>query len=207
MSIDYADLVERLQVSRDGLNSILKEIGAEKALIGQPDEASEHPGDPHYTNPVPKHMEIGVQYLGMHEVLDNKVLTSFLGIDPHITFWCAYYATACYDNAGMKSLGGVAHDYVDILKPLDEPVFGCACVWKNHIAFFYGYADKTKLGELEKFGKVNSLEDWDKVKCEKDHPHAVVMVMGGNQSDMCNISPAYFYDNYTEFGGYYENVG
>lgn len=157
--------------------------------------------------PNTKHMSIGINYLGMHEVKDKNALVSFLGIDPHTTYWCAYYATACYKKADMKYLAGVAHEYTSILNKIDEPYFGCACVWKNHIAFFYGYADRTKLGELEKYGKVNSLEDWEKVKCEKDDPNAVIMVMGGNQSDMCNISPKYFYDNYTEFDGYYENVG
>ena len=158
-------------------------------------------------NPTSKHMEVGEQYLGMHEVQDNKILSSFLGIDPHKVYWCAYYAKSCYDNAGMKSLGGVAHDYTTILKKIDKPVFGCACIWKNHIAFFYGYADGKKLSGLKKYGKVNSLEDWEKVKCAEDNPDAVIMVMGGNQSDMCNISPKDFYDNYTDFDGYYENVG
>ena len=155
---------------------------------------------------IAKHMEVGIQYLGMHEVKDNKVLTAFLGIDPNKIYWCAYYATACYDNAGMDSLGGVAYDYVDILKNVNEPYFGCACIWKNHIAFFYGYADETKLGLLPKYGKVNSLEEWEIVKCEAGDPNAVPMVLGGNHSDMCNISPKSFYDNYTEFDGYYEHA-
>ena len=190
--------VERL----DKISDILEQEGtAPNSLKIDKDALKETLGIPNT-----KHMDVGIEYIGLHEVKDNKVLTAFLGIDPHTTYWCAYYAKACYDNAGMKSGGGVAHDYTDILKRIEEPVFGCACIWKNHIAFFYGYADRTKLSGLAKYGKVNSLEQWEAVKCEKDNPHAVVMVLGGNQSDMCNISPKSFYDNYTDFDGYYENV-
>ena len=205
--ITYDTLKDRLDGMDGKLDSIIEQLSTTGNLY--PDIIHEKDEETPSARIIPKttkHMDVGIEYLGKHEVKDNKILTAFLGIDPHKTYWCAYYATACYENAGMVSLGGIAHDYTTILKLIDEPVFGCACIWKNHIAFFYGYADKTKLSLLEKYGKVNSLEDWEKVKCEADDPNAVIMVMGGNQSDMCNISPKEFYDNYTEFDGYYENV-
>ena len=209
-TLDHNSLaaIERMNSMHEKVDEIRKQLGTHQALlnnigVAQIGETGVSDSGLIGTDK-PEHMVIGEVYLGKHERHDKDILTKFLGVDPVALYWCAYYVGSCYEKAGMKSAGGTASSYKSIGNKIKYPVFGCMCIWENHIAFFYGYADKTKLGLLEKYGRVNSLGDWEKVRCEKDDPNAVIMVMGGNQSDTCNVSPKEFYDNYTEFDGYFE---
>ena len=155
-------------------------------------------------DPIP-HITAGLTILGCDEDHHKDRIYNFIGVDPSTNHWCAYYGKACFDAAGMQSLGGVAKEYVKIGEEVESPIRGDMCLFRNHFSFFYGYADKSKLSELESYGKVLSLEDWELVECDKEDANAVPMVLGGNQSDMCNISPRYFYETFTTFLGYFRH--
>lgn len=155
-------------------------------------------------DPIP-HITAGLTILGCDEDHHRDKIRDFIGADPSTNHWCAYYGKACFDAVGMRSLGGIAKEYVKLGEEVDSPIRGDMCLFRNHFSFFYGYADKSKLSELESYGKVLSLEDWELVECDKEDANAVPMVLGGNQSDMCNISPQYFYETFTTFLGYFRH--
>ena len=199
----FKKLEKEAMITNAKLDAIIDHLGLE---FGLPKEESTFDKVIADLDPIP-HITIGEQYLGMDEDDNNEQLASFLSVNPSTTAWCAWYGTACYKEAKIRHLGGVAKDYKEIGKKLNKPVKGCMSIHRNHFSFFYGYADKTKLVGLEAgFGKVTSLEEWEKVECDASDPNALEMVLGGNQGDMCNISPRYFYDNYSKFLGYYEHI-
>ena len=106
----------------------------------------------------------------------------------------------------LETYGGKAQSYVNLGEKVDLPQKGDMCIHRNHFSFFFGYADRAKLGDLEEYGKVKSIEEWENVECNfNDDVSVVEMVLGGNQSDMCNISPKEWYDNYSKFLGYYRH--
>ena len=162
--------------------------------------------EPVKTNPI-AHITVAEGCLGWDEDEHNEDLVNFMGVDPSITAWCAHFGSSCLESAGLNefALGGVAKKYVEIGNKAGIPKQGDLCIHRNHLSFFYGYADKSKLTLLEEYGKVRSLEDWELVKCNSDNAEIGVaaMVLGGNQSDEVNISPKEWYDNYSKFLGYY----
>ena len=202
MDEHFKKLEKEAMITNAKLDSIINHLGLEFGLPKEESSFEEVIAD---LDPIP-HITIGEKYLGMDEDDDNEQLSSFLSVNPSTTAWCAWYGTACYKEAKMRHLGGVAKDYRELAKKIETPVKGCMSIHRNHFSFFYGYADKGRLLGLDTPLKVMSLEEWDKVECSPDHENALEMVLGGNQSDMCNISPKYFYDNYSKFLGYYEHI-
>ena len=152
------------------------------------------------------HIDIAVGHLGVHEEDDPSFLPDFLGIDPDELSWCGYFVGACLKRVGLMAPAspGVAKSYALLgYDKVEEPRKGDLAVWNNHVAFFYGYAERDMLSRPAKYGKVTSLEEWDDVRSDMGAKDKVAMVLGGNQSDMVNISPAEWYDNYSDFLGYY----
>lgn len=126
-------------------------------------------------------------------------------LDPSVWAWCAGLFDLLLSKAGLKKVGSLAaKDFWDPTKKIEKPYRGCGASWKNHIAIFVGYASKAKLSQLPTPFKVESLGQWQMVECGEDDPDAIAMVLGGNQSDMVNISPIYFFNQYSKFNGYFD---
>lgn len=163
-------------------------------------------------------LEVGMFMLGWDEDDDrDKLVEQFekAGVvdgngkilDPSVWGWCAGFFDLLLFLAGMSIVGSLAAKvFWNPDKKIEAPYPGCGASWRNHIAVFVGYADEELLATLPEPFKVMSAEEWESVKCDADHPNAVAMVFGGNQSDMVNISPVYFYNQYSKFNGYFEVV-
>ena len=153
----------------------------------------------------PAHAAIMFDCLGLHEVRDKDKLMNFfevengLRVDPDETAWCAIFQWTAINKSGIyvpytpnarqlfKSLVEIGQP---IRKDVDELQEGDIFGWGSHIATFVGYADAED--------KATSYEEWAALQ---DPDGKFEMVIGGNQSNMVNISPKIWYDRYSEFLG------
>ena len=149
-------------------------------------------------------LTIGLRYLGMDEDDHREALMAFFKeqgilIDPSVIAWCAAYIDACLGKAGYEQVGSLAaKDFAMIGEAASRGEKGYICSWRNHLGVFAGRVHKSELAKLPS-QKITSLEVWEKLDADDGD---VEMVLGGNQSDACNISPRHWYDNYSKFLGY-----
>ncbi len=149
-------------------------------------------------------LTVGLQYLGMDEDDHREELMAFFEeqgilIDPSVTAWCGAYIDACLGRAGYEQVGSLAaKDFSIIGTVIQRGEKNCLCNWRNHVSIFAGRVHKSELAKLPS-QKITSLEVWEKLEADDGD---VEMVLGGNQSDECNISPRHWYDNYSKFLGY-----
>ena len=180
-----------------GFETVVQELKVDKGIESRAFIASDV--EPVTEDPTP-HLTIGMKYIGIHEEDESGDLINFLGMDPDLKAWCGYYACACLESCGFEvpedEYKGVAKSYAGLnyKKVIGPPNIGDLMVWKNHVGFFVGYCDEQV--------KFVSKEDW--VEGANLSEGSYAMVLGGNQSDMVNISPAEWYDNYSDFIGYFK---
>lgn len=184
---------DRLNLLDAKLDKILEILTADK----QPGEL------PTELNPVPPNLtDLVLDYIGLHELHDKKALMAlfeetnvfFNGevLDPDETAWCAAFEYAICKKAGYDVPFALnARAFASVGEESDGQK-GDIAVWGSHVATVVG---KAKAGT----GKITSVEEWLEIE---DPNGDEVMVGGGNQSNMVNISPKKWYDNYSEFLGF-----
>ncbi|MDE0011761.1 MAG: hypothetical protein OXU36_11475 [Candidatus Poribacteria bacterium] len=111
---------DRLNLLDSKLDKILEILTADKQPV------AELAADPH------PWLTTMLAYEGKDEVDDNAELTTFLGIDPEDTPWCAAMVTSCLKACGKPALGLRARDYVDYGEEGDGSI-GNIAVWRSHI--------------------------------------------------------------------------
>ena len=158
------------------------------------------------TSDKPTHAAIMLDCLGWHEVRDKEKLMNFfevdnaLKVDPDETAWCAIFQWTAINKSGIyvpytqnarqlfKSLSEIGETISKEDGNLQE---GDILGWGSHIATFAGYSNEAE-------AKATSYEEWEALH---DPNGDCEMVIGGNQSNMVNISPKHWYDRYSEFLG------
>lgn len=147
---------------------------------------------------------VGLEFIGLDEddnqmTLESEFKDAGVHCNPAQQAWCGAFADLVRHKCGYSIVGSLAaRDFEDQGQVVENPEPGDFACWRNHIAIFAGYADKAQLAKLEAPFKVESITDWQIVKTDVGEP----MVLGGNQSDMVNISPKRWYDRYSKFLGY-----
>lgn len=148
-------------------------------------------------------LTIGLELLGFDEDEHREELMTFFEnnsvlLDPSAKPWCAGYIDALLGAAGYDQLGSLtAKDYFSVGEE-SEGAKGDLCCWRNHVAVYAGRVQKSELAKLPT-QKITSLSVWEELE---DDAGDEIMVLGGNQSDECNISPRRWYDNYSKFLGF-----
>ena len=153
-----------------------------------------------------KHIDRMFDCLGWHEVRDKDKLMNFFRtdsvieeVDPDETAWCAIFQWTALNKAGIYvPYTPNARQLFNSLSEIGMPIIiedgnlqaGDIFGWGSHIATFVGYAAAEE--------KATSYEDWAALQ---DANGKFEMVIGGNQSNMVNISPKLWYDRYSEFLG------
>ena len=151
----------------------------------------------------PNLVELVLEYIGLHELHDKKqlmelfeqtgVLLNGKVLDPDETAWCAAFEYAICKKAGYDVPFALnARAFASVGEEVSEGEKGDIAVWGSHVATVVG---KAKAGT----GKITSVEEWTDIE---DPNGSELMVGGGNQSNMVNISPKKWYDNYSEFLGF-----
>ena len=150
----------------------------------------------------PTLVEFVLEYLGLHELHDKKVLMQLFEetgvllngavLDPDETAWCAAFEYAICKKAGYDVPFALnARAFATVGEESDGQK-GDIAVWGSHVATVMGKAQKGT-------NKITSREKWTETE---DPEGDELMVGGGNQSNMVNISPKRWYDNYSEFIGF-----
>ena len=151
----------------------------------------------------PTLVELVLAYLGLHELHDKKELMELFEetdvrlngkvLDPDETAWCAAFEYAICKKAGYDGIPFAlnARAFVDVGEESDGQI-GDIAVWGSHVATVMGSAPAGTT-------KITSIEEWEQTE---DPNGAELMVGGGNQSNMVNISPKDWYDKYSEFLGF-----
>ena len=153
---------------------------------------------------LPSPIDIALQYIGLHELHDKKqlmelfeqtgVLLNGKVLDPDETAWCAAFQYAICKLSGYDIPFALnARAFASVGEESDGQK-GDIAVWGSHVATVVGNTSTTA-----GIGKLISLEEWETAE---DPNGSELMVIGGNQSNMVNISPKRWYDNYSEFIGY-----
>lgn len=185
---------DRLNLLDSKLDKILEILTADKQPVEPNPVVSE-------LQP-PTLVELVLEYLGLHELHDKKELMELFEetgvrlngkvLDPDETAWCAAFEYAICKKAGFDVPYALnARAFADVGEESDGQI-GDIAVWGSHVATVVG---KAKAGT----GKITSVEEW----LETEDPiGSELMVGGGNQSNMVNISPKKWYDNYSEFLGF-----
>lgn len=118
-------------------------------------------------------------------------------LDPHTTPWCAGWIDLLFYLVGLPMVGSLmAKEFYRVgveTRDQDRPPLGNLACWRNHVALFVGYGPKRK---------ILSAAEWNEVQTTP--ARGVPMVLGGNQSDGVNISPAEWYSQYSKFLGFRE---
>ena len=153
----------------------------------------------------PAHTEIMFDCLGWHEVHDKGLLMEFFTIpgvlpaDPDDTAWCAIFQWTALQKAEIdvpytQNARALYNSLLAIGRELEAGeafIKGDILGWGSHIASFAGYSS-------EQDAKATNHEEWVNIE---DPNGETAMVIGGNQSNMINISPKHWYDRYSEFLG------
>lgn len=119
-------------------------------------------------------------------------------LDPDTTAWCGGWVDLIFNLVGLPMVHSLrAKDFYEIgtmarLLDGEHPRPAMLACWRNHVAFVIGYASQAI--------KITDMKQWNKL--ETTHSNGFLMVLGGNQSDGVNISPASWYSQYSEFIGY-----
>lgn len=163
--------------------------------------------------------EYGITFLGFDEdghrdQLKDSFSNHNIDCDPSITAWCAAYADLCRSGAGLEIVDSLAakdfwqksfpgHEYIEAENILEDYRIpkGAFLNWRNHISVCAGYANETAYQRYRSrtgTGKITNLDDWREIEDENGE---LLMSLGGNQSDECNISPKEWYDQYSTFLG------
>ena len=182
---------DRLNLLDAKLDKILELLTADKQPM-QPEPEVYQPSLP----------ELVLDYIGLHELHDKEklmilfketgVLIDGKVLDPDETAWCAGFEYAICKKAGYDVPFALnARAFASVGEASDGQE-GDIAVWGSHVATVMG---KAKAGT----GKITTAVEWG----EAYHPDGdIIMVGGGNQSNMVNISPKSWYDNYSEFIGF-----
>ena len=182
---------DRLNLLDAKLDKILELLTADKQPM-QPEPEVYQPSLP----------ELVLDYIGLHELHDKEklmilfkktgVLIDGKVLDPDETAWCAGFEYAICKLAGYDVPFALnARAFASIGEESDGQE-GDIAVWGSHVATVMG---KAKAGT----GKITTAVEWQ----DAYHPDGdILMVGGGNQSNMVNISPKSWYDNYSEFIGF-----
>ena len=97
-------------------------------------------------NPVHK----GVQYNGLHERYDRKVLSDLTGVDPVRVEWCAAFVNAVLEESNIESNNDhkyplTARAFLDWGTTVDVPKSGDVVIfprgehaWQGHVGFYIG---------------------------------------------------------------------
>ena len=146
-------------------------------------------------------VELVLGYIGLHELHDKKQLMELFEetqvyynggvLDPDETAWCAAFVYAICQKASYDIPFALnARAFANVGEESDGQV-GDIAVWGSHVAVVMGYADAEQ--------KCVSEEEWSAAKVDNGN---YLMVGGGNQSNMVNVSPKKWYDQYSEFISY-----
>ena len=111
-------------------------------------------------------------YEGLDEETDNEELSAFLGLNPSTVPWCGAFVSAC-------------------LRAVDLPVSDAPNQAKSYAS--YGTACECEVG---------AIAVWRSHVAFVAEVGDVIKVIGGNQSDEVNVSPAEWYDRYSKFIGF-----
>lgn len=186
----FSDRLNLLDAKLDKILEILTETYKQPMDIQTPEVAP------------PNLVELVLAYIGLHELHDKKqlmelfeqtgVLLNGKVLDPDETAWCAAFEYAICKKAGYDVPFALnARAFASVGEESDGQK-GDIAVWGSHVATVVG---KAKAGT----GKITSVEEWT----DTEDPNGdELMVGGGNQSNMVNISPKKWYDNYSEFIGF-----
>ena len=150
----------------------------------------------------PTLVELVLAYLGLHELHDKKELMELFEetdvrlngkvLDPDETAWCAAFEYAICKKAGFDVPFALnARAFASVGEESDGQI-GDIAVWGSHVATVMGSAPAGTT-------KITSIEEWERTE---DPNGDELMVGGGNQSNMVNISPKDWYDKYSEFLGF-----
>ena len=176
-----------------------------------PTESYAKPSSPSSLIQPEAHVEIMFECLGWHEVRQNKELMEFFDVeggrpeDPDEVAWCAIMIWTSLKRAGFnvpytqnaRALFKTLKELGDILVPEDGDIEkydllkGDIFGWGSHIASFAGYSHEEEM-------KATTQAEWEGLE---DPNGRTAMVIGGNQSNQVNISPAHWYNRYSEFLG------
>ena len=143
--------------------------------------------------------ELVLDFIGLHELHDKEklrilfketgVLIDGKVLDPDETAWCAGFEYAICKKAGYDVPFALnARAFATVGEESDGQE-GDIAVWGSHVATVMGKAKADT-------GKITTAVEWGEAK---DPAGDIIMVGGGNQSNMVNISPKSWYDNYSEF--------
>ena len=151
----------------------------------------------------PTLVEFVLDYIGLHELHDKKALMQLFEetdvrlngkvLDPDETAWCAAFEYAICKKAGYLDVPFAlnARAFAEVGEESDGQI-GDIAVWGSHVATVMGSAPAGT-------NRITSVEEWN---ATEDPTGSELMVGGGNQSNMVNISPKSWYDNYSEFIGF-----
>lgn len=154
------------------------------------------------TPELPRLPEQVLTYIGLHELHDKKQLMELFEetdvlyhgatLDPDEVAWCAAFVYAICKKAGYDIPYTLnARAFASIGEESDGKV-GDIAVWGSHVATVMGSAPAGT-------SKIITADEWLEIQ---DSSGDALMVGGGNQSNMVNISPKDWYDNYSEFIGF-----